>query len=276
MDRPPAIALLGLGEAGAAIARDLVAAGADVRGYDPRVAAPPGVLPRADEAAAVADADLVLSVNSAADAPVALHNALPGLSPGTVWADLNTAAPAVKRGLAATVAGRGVLVADVALLALVPGRGLRTPMLVSGDGARAYAQVLAGFGVTVDLLDGPPGAAISRKLLRSVFWKGVAAAVVEAVEGAEAAGVADWLRADIAAELDRFAAADVEVFLAGSRQHARRRSAEMAAAAEQLRDLGVPPRVAQAARDQLAALAALSGAADDETSGATVEEGDPA
>jgi 3-hydroxyisobutyrate dehydrogenase-like beta-hydroxyacid dehydrogenase len=188
VDRPPAIALLGLGEAGAEIARDLVAAGADVRGYDPRVTAPPGVLPRADEAAAVADADLVLSVNSAADAPVALRNALPGLRAGTVWADLNTAAPAVKRDLAAALAGRDVPVADVALLATVPGRGLRTPMLVSGDGAVRYARVLAGFGVTVDLLEGPPGAAISRKLLRSVFWKGVAAAVVEAMEGAEAGG----------------------------------------------------------------------------------------
>lgn len=31
------IAILGLGEAGSEIARDLVAAGADVRGYDPNV-----------------------------------------------------------------------------------------------------------------------------------------------------------------------------------------------------------------------------------------------
>ena len=264
MDRPPAIALLGLGEAGAEIARDLVALGADIRGYDPRVAPPPGVLPRTDEAAAVADADVVLSVNSAADAPVALRNALPRLQPGAVWADLNTAAPGVKRDLAATLAGRGVPVADVALLATVPGRGLRTPMLVSGDGARRYAQVLAGFGVTVDVLDGPPGAAISRKLLRSVFWKGVAAAVVEAVEGAEAAGVGDWLRRDIAAELARFAASDLEVFLTGSRQHARRRTAEMAAAAQQLADLGVPSRVAAAARDQLAALADAAAAGEDD------------
>ena len=173
MDRPPAIALLGLGEAGAEIARDLVALGADVRGYDPRVAPPPGVLPRAAEAAAVAG--VVLSVNSAADAPVALRNALPRLQPGALWADLNTAAPSVKRDLAATLAGRGVPVVDVALLATVPGRGVRTPMLASGDGARRYAQLLAGFGATVDVLDGPPGVAISRKLLRSVFWKGVAA-----------------------------------------------------------------------------------------------------
>ncbi|WP_205857218.1 NAD(P)-binding domain-containing protein, partial [Phytoactinopolyspora endophytica] len=82
------ISVLGLGEAGAEIARDLVAAGADVRGYDPRVAPPAGVAFRSGEADAVADADLVLSVNSADDAMTALSNALPRLRPGTVWADL--------------------------------------------------------------------------------------------------------------------------------------------------------------------------------------------
>ena len=62
------IAVLGLGEAGTPISLDLVAAGADVRGYDPLVAAPSGVAGRADEADAVRDADVVLSLNSALDA----------------------------------------------------------------------------------------------------------------------------------------------------------------------------------------------------------------
>jgi hypothetical protein len=45
-----AIGILGLGEAGSAIAADLVATGADIRGFDPLVPAPPGVAARADEA----------------------------------------------------------------------------------------------------------------------------------------------------------------------------------------------------------------------------------
>ncbi|MFD0541125.1 hypothetical protein ACFQY7_52150 [Actinomadura luteofluorescens] len=45
------IAVLGLGEAGGAIARDLVAAGAVVRGYDPAVAASGGIVQAASEAA---------------------------------------------------------------------------------------------------------------------------------------------------------------------------------------------------------------------------------
>jgi 3-hydroxyisobutyrate dehydrogenase-like beta-hydroxyacid dehydrogenase len=245
------IAVLGLGEAGSEIARDLVAACADVRGYDPNVPVPHGVIPRDSEADAVTDADVVLSVNSSHDAMSALSHALPELRPGTVWADLNTASPGLKAQLAEVAATRQVKVVDVALMSTVPGRGLRTPMLVSGEGAAGYAEVLAGFGVTVTVQPGPAGAAITRKLLRSVFWKGVAAAVVEALTAAEAAGCADWLRENIKAELTGFDDATVDELVESSHKHARRRADEMSAATAQLQELGVEPRIAAAARDQL-------------------------
>jgi 3-hydroxyisobutyrate dehydrogenase-like beta-hydroxyacid dehydrogenase len=253
-DGPVRIAVLGLGEAGSEIARDLVAAGADVRGYDPKVTPADGVTPRADEADAVRDADLVLSVNSSHDAMTALVNALPAVRPGTVWADLNTASPGLKAQLAEVAAPRQVQVVDVALMSTVPGKGLRTPMIVSGDGAAAYADVLAGFGVTVPVQPGPAGAAISRKLLRSIFWKGVAAAAVEAMTAADVAGCADWLHGNISAELAGFDEDTLDELLEGSRKHARRRADEMAAATEQLRELGLEPRIAAATRDQLAGL----------------------
>ncbi|RSM74837.1 NAD(P)-dependent oxidoreductase [Actinoplanes sp. ATCC 53533] len=248
------VALLGLGEAGAEIAGDLVAAGVDVRGYDPAVGPPAGVDPRSDEADAVRDADLVLSVNSAHDARPALANALPALAPGTLWADLNTAAPAVKAALVRQLTGRDVAVADVALMAPVPGRGLRTPMLVSGPGAARYAEILTGFGAAVTVQPGPAGEAISRKLLRSVFYKGLAAAVVEALAAAEAAGCAPWLRADISAELAGFDERTIDRLVDGTHRHARRRADEMSAASEHLAGLGVQPRIATAARDLLIAL----------------------
>jgi 3-hydroxyisobutyrate dehydrogenase-like beta-hydroxyacid dehydrogenase len=245
------IAVLGLGEAGAEIARDLAAAGADVRGYDPRVEPPAGVDPRSDDDDAVRDADLVLSVNSAHDALPALENSLAALAAGTIWADLNTAAPGLKAALVERLAGRDVPVADVALMAPVPGRGLRTPMLVSGPGATRYAEILAAYGADVTVQPGPAGAAIARKLLRSVFYKGLAAAVVEALAAAEAAGCADWLRGEISAELSGFDEQTIERLVDGTHRHARRRADEMTAAAEQLLGLGVRPRITAAARDLL-------------------------
>ncbi|HVQ92470.1 MAG TPA: DUF1932 domain-containing protein [Mycobacteriales bacterium] len=240
------VGVLGFGEAGSLIAVDLVAAGFDVRGFDPRVAAPPGVTPRADDADAVRDADLVLSLNSAHDAAEALDSALPALREGTVWADLNTTSPGLKRRLAEVAAGHGVEVVDVALMAPVPGNGLRTPMVAAGPAAARFAGMLAA-AVVVEVVDGPVGTATARKLLRSVFYKGLAAAVVEALAAARAAGCQDWLRQNIAAELVSFDERTLERLVEGSARHARRRADEMAAAAGQLRELGVAPRVTTAA-----------------------------
>jgi 3-hydroxyisobutyrate dehydrogenase-like beta-hydroxyacid dehydrogenase len=249
----PVIAVLGLGEAGSLIAADLVAAGALVQGYDPKVPAPDGVRAAGSDAAAVTGASLVLSVNSAADATDALRDSLPALATGTIWADLNTATPGLKERLAA-LGGQTVRVVDVALMSPVPGRGLRTPMTASGPAATELAALLGGFGATVEVLDGPVGAAATRKLLRSVFYKGMAAAVTEALEAARAAGLEEWLRGNIRDELVRSNAGTLDRLVDGSRKHAVRRREEMAAATELLDDLGVPPRIAAAARDVLEAL----------------------
>jgi 3-hydroxyisobutyrate dehydrogenase-like beta-hydroxyacid dehydrogenase len=181
------IAVLGLGEAGSLIARDLLAAGARVRGYDPAVAAvlawpaaaaAPGLTETHSEAEAARGADLVLSVNSAKAAVGAFRAGLPGLGPGVLWADLNTAAPGTKRELAGIAAAAGVPFADVAMMAPVPGRGLRVPMLASGDGAEHYASMLTPLGACIEVLAGPAGLAATKKLLRSVFYKGMATAIV--------------------------------------------------------------------------------------------------
>ena len=132
---PPAlaVAVLGLGEAGGAIARDLVAAGVRVRGYDPAVPAPPGVTAATSDADACQGAGLVLSLTTAGEAEKALEQALPGLSTAggaagrAVYADANTASAGLKQRLAATAEQAGVPFADIAIMAPVPGRGLGVP-----------------------------------------------------------------------------------------------------------------------------------------------------
>ncbi|MBV9381691.1 MAG: NAD(P)-dependent oxidoreductase [Streptosporangiaceae bacterium] len=242
------IAVLGLGEAGSLIAGDLVAAGAVVRGYDPAVPAADGVAGTASEADAASGADLVLSVNSAEAAVGAFRAGLPGLAEGATWADLNTASPGVKQEIAAMGRARGVPVTDVAMMAPVPGRGLRVPMLASGDGAARYAAQLRPFGADIEVLDGPPGLAATKKLLRSVFYKGMAASIVEALEAARSAGFEPWLREHIADELAKADAATLDRILSGTYRHAVRRSAEMAAAAQMLAELGAEPVMAAASR----------------------------
>ena len=215
----------------------------------------PGVESATGDADACHGADLVLSLTTAGQADSALRHALPGLSATAVYADANTAAAGLKQRLASRADEAGVSFADVAIMAPVPGRGLHTPMVASGPGAEAASSMLSACGATVEVLPGPRGAAATRKLLRSVFYKGLAAAAVEALLAARSAGCEDWLREHIAAELaaaDRGTLTRIEE---GSYRHAGRRAHEMAAASELLDELSVPARVARAGQHWLEDLA---------------------
>jgi len=247
-ERALVLAVLGLGEAGSVIAHDLLVAGVTVRGYDPAVAAAQGIIETRSEAEAAHGADLVLSVNSAKAAVDAFRAGLPGLRQDALWADLNTASPGTKGELASIAEAGGVSFADVAMMAPVPGRGLRVPMIASGDGAVRYARILSPLGADIEVLDGPAGLAASKKLLRSVFYKGMAASVVEALEAARAAGHEQWLHKHIVAELTAADAGTVDRIIDGTLRHAGRRTAEMEAAADMLTELGVLPLIADASR----------------------------
>lgn len=253
----PVITVLGLGEAGRRIAADLAGAGVDVFGYDPKVpSVPAGVVPAGDPAAAVAKSAIVLVLTSASTALSAAEAARPGLQPGATYADLNTASPALKRELALRVAETGARFADVALLGPVPAGGLATPALASGDGARSFAHALTPLGMPVEVVSDQPGDAATRKLLRSVFMKGLAAATLESLRAAETAGQASWLEGEIAAVIGEPL---LERLVDGSRRHAGRRAEEMRAAHDLLLELGVEPRVAAASASVLAELAADRG-----------------
>ncbi len=250
----PVVTVLGLGEAGGRIAADLVAAGAKVHGYDPMVAsAPEGVVLAGDPAAAVSRSTLVLALTTAANARGAAESALPGLKTGAIYADLNTASPALKRDVAALIAEAGGVFADVALLGPIPTRGLRAPALASGPGALAFAELLGPLGMPVEVISERVGDAAMMKLVRSVFMKGLAACTIESLRAAEAVGQAEWLEGEIAKVIG---GSFLERLVEGSRTHAVRRIEEMEAARELLEELGVEPRVAAASAGVLAELAA--------------------
>jgi 3-hydroxyisobutyrate dehydrogenase-like beta-hydroxyacid dehydrogenase len=251
---PLTVAVLGLGEAGSAIAGDLIGAGATVRGFDPIAAAPQGVQVAPDAGGAVAGSDVVLSVNAAAVAVEVAGNAAGALRVGQVYADLNTGGPALKRAVAGVVEPAGAAFADVALMAPVPGRGLRTPALVSGPGASDFAARIAPLGMPIEVLGPETGAAAARKLLRSVFMKGLAAACIESVRAARAAGCEEWIHREIAEVLEGADGALLDRLLSGSERHAARRIHEVHDARELLAELGVEAHVSEAAGAWLATL----------------------
>jgi 3-hydroxyisobutyrate dehydrogenase-like beta-hydroxyacid dehydrogenase len=222
------ITILGLGEAGRLYARGLAEAGAIVRGYDPHHSVTdPAIDQCADLAAALAEADIVLSLVGGRASIDAAERAMPHVGAGAVYADLNTASPETKREVAARATAAGVAMVDVAILAPVVRAGHRTPHLASGSGAGALAERLGPFGVPIALVPGEPGEAARLRLLRSVFMKGLAALVVESLAAGRDAGAEEWLRSQIAAELGPDGEALVDRLVDGTRRHAARREHEV-------------------------------------------------
>ncbi|WP_457947202.1 NAD(P)-binding domain-containing protein [Pseudarthrobacter sp. alpha12b] len=250
------VAVLGLGEAGSIYAQDLAGRGLRVTGTDPAVdAVLPGVLRAPGISEAVAGANLVISLVGARAAESVLEEALAAMDPAAIFADLNTAGPDQKRQLAERAARRGVLFADVAILAPVPRGRIDSPLLVSGTGADALVALFEGWAIPATSAGGEAGAAAGLKLLRSVFMKGLAATVLESVTAAEAAGARDWIISQIAAELGPSGEALVVRMLEGTRVHAVRREAEMREAREFLDSLGAAHPVTDATIEWLHSLA---------------------
>jgi 3-hydroxyisobutyrate dehydrogenase-like beta-hydroxyacid dehydrogenase len=248
------VRMLGLGEAGGRIAAGLVARGVEVRGFDPAVASvPEGVLRADDPVSAVAGGSLVLAATTAATALAAAESVLPALDADAVYADMNTASPALKRELAALVEGSGARFADIGLLG--PVGGVDTPALASGAGAHAFAELMGPLGMPVEVVSERPGDAAEMKLLRSVFMKGLAGSVIESLEAARVAGHEAWLEREIAEIVGE---PFMRRLLDGSERHAARRVDEMEAACELLVELGVEPRIARASASLLAGLAERS------------------
>jgi 3-hydroxyisobutyrate dehydrogenase-like beta-hydroxyacid dehydrogenase len=254
------IAVLGLGEAGAAIAGDLAAAageGARVAAYDPVAPPPPeGVVRHDDPVSAVADADLVLALTPASGAAAALDSVVGALRPGAIYADLSTASPESKHRLASTAAAAGVGFVDVALMAPVPGNGLRTPSLAAGTAADAFAATMRPLGMPVEVVGPEAGQAAMRKLLRSVVMKGLAQLLIEAVRAAEAAGLAAETWDQLLEQLSDVDEALLRRLVSGTPLHARRRLDEMEATVELLDELGVDATMSRATTARLRQIAA--------------------
>lgn len=248
------IAVLGLGEAGAIYATGFVATGATVVGFDPGdIPTPDGVSRAASAREAATGADLVVSLVTAAHAVAVAEEVAPALNVRAVYADLNAASPECKQDVAAALGSASERFADVAVIGSVPRFGAGTALVASGPGSDAAATMFRTLGAPVEAIGRQSGAASRRKILRTVFMKGLGAVVSEAMDAGAAAGETEWVRAQIADALIG-GQQSLDRLDSGTRKHALRRSHETEAAAELLAKLGVAPLVTTGAANRHRAL----------------------
>jgi 3-hydroxyisobutyrate dehydrogenase-like beta-hydroxyacid dehydrogenase len=248
------IAILGIGEAGGALARDLIAKGVRVRGWDPEPRGlPDGLDFGSSNPAAASEADIVLSVNWASVAVEVAAEVASVLQPHQLFADLNTAAPQNKRDVAAIIEKTGALFVDAALMEPVLPKGLGTQVYASGSGAQIFAEKMTPLGMPVTFIDHEAGHAATHKLVRSIVYKGIAAVVMECLEAAQALNMSEFARAQMMTILQDEAM--IDRFVNGSIKHARRRVHEMEAVVEMLNSTGVSAFTSQAALQRLKEIA---------------------
>ncbi len=244
------IAILGIGEAGGTLARDLIAAGVQVRGWDPEPRMiPDGLDFASSNPAAASGADIVLSVNWASVAIDVAIEVAPVLQPGQLYADLNTAAPQLKRDIAPIIETTGTLFVDAALMDPVPPKGLRTQVYASGSGAEIFAKKMSPLGMPVTFLNDEAGNAATHKLVRSIMYKGVAAVILECLEAADALNMTEYARAQMLKII--YDEPMIDRFVSGSIKHAKRRVEEMEAVVEMLNSIGVSSFTSQASIKRL-------------------------
>lgn len=243
--------VLGLGEAGSAIAAGLAGTGVAVHAFDPGdVVTPPRVERHRDPRAAVAGAGVILAITPAHGARAALTEVLDALDEDAIYADLSTSSPGLKRELGGLAEARDVGFVDVALMAPVPGRGLATPALASGPAVEEFVTTMWPLGMPVESAGNEAGLAATRKLLRSIVMKGVAQLLLEALEAAEAADLGAETWENLVAQLSSIDESLLHRLVTGTAAHAARRVDEMEATVDLLEELNVDPvmTIATAAR----------------------------
>lgn len=247
------IAILGLGEAGSHFANDLVKMGIEVVGYDPNPTRKleAAIKMKSSSAEAVKEADIILSVNLSSVSIDIAEELVPVLKPHQFFCEMNTSGPEKKKKIAEIIKPTGAKVIDLAIMAPVPPKGILTPLLASGHYATEFLDKIKPLNLTISMVENSHiGDAATRKLLRSIVYKGIAAVVCEAMEAGQAFGMESYIRDQISSLIggnDEL----IDRFVEGSRIHAVRRMHEMEAVVEMLENKCVEPIVTRATRDNL-------------------------
>lgn len=191
-------------------------------------------------------AELIMAVTQGRSALAALRSVLRHLRPDHVYVDTSAAAVrSMEKG--AGLIGTRAAFGDAAILGPVPVEGLRVLILASGPGAAPFRDALNPYGMNVQVIDGPPGAASALKLIRSVFMKGITGLLLESMEAAERYGIRAALEADIARWIDERPFSQViNRFVGSTAVHAERRMHEMGDVLALLRELKSSTRMTRA------------------------------
>lgn len=254
------IGFIGFGEAGFHLAKGLRGAGAThVVAYDIHTQTPgqgekiqqraqaSGVPLLASSAELAAASNLLLSTVTANRAAEAAEQTAPFLTAHHIYADLNSVSPALKQSIGQIVTAHGARFVEVAIMSPVPPHGHRAPMFLGGAHAPMLVELLAPFGMHLEVISDQIGAAAATKMCRSIIVKGLEALLLECVLGAVPYGADERVFATLDETFPGMNWKELASYMIGRVvEHGERRARELEEVAATLRAIGIEPIMAEA------------------------------
>jgi len=200
----------------------------------------------------------VISCVTGTQALNVVEQVTPFLSVGAGLADLTTANPATKRKAATTAKTHGISYVDVAIMGAISLNWEKTPLLAAGTKSDEFKALLESVGGRVQVIDGAnPGDAISLKILRSIFTKGMEALAVELLMSAEKQGVREELYRQLK-DIDETPLRNfIDMLVRTHVIHAKRRAHEVHDAKQELDAQQLPSLVLPGVEQRFNATAAM-------------------
>jgi len=191
--------------------------------------------------------DIIMSAVTADQAMNAAEQNAPYLTPGHLYADLNSVSPGVKQSIARVIEASGARFAEIAMMAPVPPYGHKVPMLAGGTGAPEFVERLAPFGISAEIVSREVGTAAATKMFRSIIVKGMEALITECVLGATRYNADERVFASLAETFPGIDWKQLADYMVGRVVvHGERRAREMEEVAATLREIDIEPIMAEA------------------------------
>jgi 3-hydroxyisobutyrate dehydrogenase-like beta-hydroxyacid dehydrogenase len=244
------VGFVGYGEAGSNIAKGLKSAGVSrIFAFD----IVPGKVSGSAEAVAsnrelAESAEVILSTVTCARAKEAAEQTAPFLKPHHLYADLNSVSPALKQQIGQVIAATGAGFVEAAVMSPVPPHGHRAPMLLGGQAAAAFRELMRPLGMRLEVVSDKVGVAAATKMFRSIVVKGLEALMLECVLAAAPYGADERVFASLNESFPGMDWKGLADYMIGRVVlHGERRAREMEEVAETLESAGIEPIMAAAA-----------------------------
>ncbi len=193
-------------------------------------------------------ARIIFSTVTCARAKEAAEQTAPFLKPHHIYADLNSVSPALKQEIEQIIVRSGAGFVEAAVMSPVPLHGHRSPMLLGGNAAAAFAELLTPFGMRLEVISGKVGTAAATKMFRSIIVKGLEALMLECVLAATPYGADERVFSSLSESFPGIDWKRLADYMVGRVViHGERRAREMEEVAETLESLGIEPIMAEAA-----------------------------